>query len=192
MRQHAVSLVAVFLALAVGVVLGSGVLSDSLVAGLRDDKADLRRDLDTARDHTNRAEAHLAAADAFEATIGPRVIRDELVDRTVVVVTTPDADPADLEAVLRLVGAAGGHVTARLALTESFLDAAGADMLRTTIANTVPAGVQLHTGAVDPGSLAGDLLGAVLLTDPATGTPRGTPDERALALSTLRSGGFLA
>ncbi|MGW4246144.1 copper transporter, partial [Nocardia sp. NPDC004722] len=45
--------------------------------------------------------------------------------------------------------------------------------------------------AVDQGSLAGDLLGQVLLADPANGQPRGTAQERGLALETLRGGGFL-
>ncbi|MEU5844430.1 copper transporter [Rhodococcus sp. NPDC047139] len=191
MRHHAVSLVAVFLALAVGIVLGSGVLADSLVSGLRDDKADLRRQVQDAEDRGSRLEAQLLAADGFDATVGPRIVRDELIDRTVLVVTTPDAAPEDVDAVIRTVEDAGGRVTARLALTDSFVDAAGADQLRTTVTNVVPAGVELQTGAVDPGSLAGDLLGAVLLVDPATGQPRSTPEERALALTTLRSGGFV-
>jgi len=55
LRHHAISLAAVFLALAVGVVLGSGLLSDTLVSGLRDDKRQLQDritglDLD---DHTD-------------------------------------------------------------------------------------------------------------------------------------------
>ena len=41
LRQHALSLAAVFLALAVGVVLGSGFLSDTLLSSLRDEKRDL-------------------------------------------------------------------------------------------------------------------------------------------------------
>ena len=107
-------------------------------------------------------------------------------------IATPDTDPADLDAVIRAVEAAGAAVTGRISLTESFVDAAGADQLRTTVTNVVPAGVQLQTGAVDQGSLAGDLLGAVLLVDPANAQPRSTPQERDLALSTLRGGGFVA
>jgi hypothetical protein len=192
MRQHAVSLIAVFLALGLGVVLGSGLLSNSLVAGLRDDKADMGRELQAEHDRANRLDSELRAADDFDTAVAPRVVRDELVDRTVLVVTTPDTDPADLDAVMRTVASAGGTVTGRLSLTESFLDAAGADMLRTTVTNIIPAGVQLQTGAVDPGSLAGDLLGAVMLVDPATDAPRSTPEERELALSALRSGGFIS
>ncbi|MCV7180128.1 copper transporter, partial [Mycolicibacterium sphagni] len=42
LRSHAISLAAVFLALAVGVVLGSGLLSDTLLSGLREEKRDLQ------------------------------------------------------------------------------------------------------------------------------------------------------
>ena len=191
MRHHAVSLVAVFLALAVGIVLGSGLLSSSLVTGLRDDKAEMRQELQDAEDRAALLDGQLLAADGFDATVAPRVVRDALTDRTVLVVTTPDADPGDVDALIRTVGDAGGRVTGRLALTDSFVGAAGADQLRTTVTNVIPAGVELQTGAVDPGSLAGDLLGAVLLVDPATGQPRSTPEERALALTTLRSGGYI-
>jgi len=46
MRQHAISIAAIFLALAIGVVLGSGMLSSGLLSGLRDDKADLQNEIE--------------------------------------------------------------------------------------------------------------------------------------------------
>jgi hypothetical protein len=64
--------------------------------------------------------------------------------------------------------------------------------MRTTITNVIPAGAQMRTGAVDQGSMAGDLLGLVLLLDPTNSQPRSTPQELSLALETLRGGGFLA
>ncbi len=38
LRSHAISLAAVFLALAIGIALGSGLLSNTVLSGLRDDK----------------------------------------------------------------------------------------------------------------------------------------------------------
>jgi hypothetical protein len=55
----------------------------------------------------------------------------------------------------------------------------------------IPPGVQLRTGAVDQGSLAGDLLGSVLLLDAASAQPQSSPQDTALALETLRGGGFV-
>lgn len=47
LRQHAVSLAAVFLALAMGVVLGSGFFSDTLLSSLRSEAGPLRRSTDS-------------------------------------------------------------------------------------------------------------------------------------------------
>ncbi len=191
-RQHAVSIAAIFLALAVGVVLGSGTLSDSLLSGMRDDKTALQNRINELDEQNNQLTGQLAAGDGFDAAVGGRVVRDALAQRTVVVITTPDADPGDLDGITRLIGAAGGTVTGRVSLTESFVDAANGDQLRTSVTNVIPAGIQLRTGVVDQGSLAGDLLGSVLLLNAQTAQPQSTPEELALALDTLRAGGFIA
>lgn len=190
-RQHAISLAAVFLALAVGVVLGSGTLSGGLLSGLRDDKSDLQNQVNALHEKNNQQAEQLTAADNFDAAVSGRAVRDALGQRSVVLVTTPDADPGDLDAVTQLIGAAGGSVTGRVSLTDSFVDAANSDQLRTTVTNVIPAGVQLRTGAVDQGSLAGDLLGSVLLLNAQTAQPQSTPEELTLALEALRAGGFV-
>ncbi|SFA61385.1 Copper transport outer membrane protein, MctB [Rhodococcoides kroppenstedtii] len=191
LRQHTVSLIAVFLALAVGVVLGSGLLSGRVLSGLRDDRDDLQSQVDDLESTNNALGERLNAADGFDDAVATRVVAGALADRSVVVITTPDADPADVDGVSRLIGDAGGRISGRVGLTEAFVSAASGDDLRTRLTNVVPAGAQLRTGAVDQGSLAGDLLGTVLLLDPASAQPQSTPDELALALDTLRGGGFL-
>jgi hypothetical protein len=191
LRQHAISIAAIFLALAIGVVLGSGLLSSGLVSGLRDDKVDLQNDIEKANERNNQLTEQLNSADGFDSAVADRVVADALAGRTVVVVTTPDADPADLDGVNRMIGAAGGSVTGRVSLTDSFVDATGGDRLRTVVNNVIPAGVTLKTGAVDQGSLAGDLLGSVVLLGKETGQPQSSPQERALALETLRGAGFI-
>lgn len=149
MRQHAISIAAIFLALAIGVVLGSGMLSSGLLSGLRDDKADLQNEIEDLNQQSNQLQQQLNSADGFDAAVGGRVVRDSLAGRTVVVITAPDADPGDLDGVNRLVTAAGGAVTGRVSLTDSFVDATGGDRLRTVVTNVIPAGITLKTGAVD-------------------------------------------
>lgn len=192
MRQHAISIAAIFLALAIGVVLGSGLLSNGMLSGLRDDKAELQDEIENLEQTNNRLGEQLTAADGFDSAVSDRILRDVLAQRSVVVVTTPDADAGQLDGIQRLVGQAGGSITGRIALTPSFVDAANGDQLRTLVTNVIPAGIQLRTGAVDQGSIAGDLLGSVLLLNPQTAQPQSTPEERALALDTLRGGGFIA
>lgn len=192
MRQHAISIAAIFVALAIGVVLGSGLLSSGLVSGLRDDKTDLENEVGALQDSNNQLGEQLNSADGFDSAVSARVVRDALLDRSVVVITTPDADPGDVDGVTRSIEASGAAVTGRVSLTDSFVSAASGDDLRTRLTNVVPAGVQLRTGAVDQGSLAGDLLGSVLLLNAQTAEPQSTPEELSLALETLRSGGFIA
>ncbi|MBF6215242.1 copper transporter [Nocardia puris] len=192
LRQHAISIVAIFLALAIGVVLGSQTLAADLLSGLRADKTDLRQQVDTLGDQNRRLTDELNAADRFIEGAGGRILGGALAQRSVVVFTTPDADPADVEAVSQGLATSGATVTGRIALTDAFTDATEGDRLRTAITNVIPAGAQLRTGGVDQGSIAGDLLGMVLLLDPANAQPRGTDQERALVLETLRGGGFLA
>ncbi len=191
LRQHAISIAAIFLALAVGVVLGSQTLASSVLGGLRDDKSDLQRQVDDLEGANNALRLQLQAADNFDAATGGRVVKDALAKRTVVVFTTPDADSADVQGVTDLVAAAGGSVTGRIGLTDAFLDVANADRLRTTVTNVVPAGAQLKTGAVDQGSLSGDLVGLVSLLNALDAKPQGSPEEIALALGSLRNAGFL-
>lgn len=192
MRQHAISIAAIFVALAIGVVLGSGLLSSGLVSGLRDDKTDLENQVGALQNTNNQLGEQLNAADGFDAAVSGRVVRDALLDRSVVVITTPDADPGDVDGITRSIEASGAAVTGRVSLTDSFVSAASGDDLRTRLTNVVPAGIQLRTGAIDQGSMAGDLLGSVLLLDAQTAEPQSSPEELALALETLRSGGFIA
>ncbi|HEX2401093.1 MAG TPA: copper transporter, partial [Mycobacterium sp.] len=78
LRTHAISLAAVFLALAVGVVLGSGLLSNTLLSGLRDDKHELQNQINTLTDDKNALNEKLNAAGEFDAQMAPRILHDTL------------------------------------------------------------------------------------------------------------------
>lgn len=192
LRQHAISIAAIFLALAIGVVLGSQTLAADMLSGLRSDKEDLSGQVDTLTSRNEQLTGQLDAADGFIAESAGRILGGTLADRSVVVFSTPDADPADIDGVSAALETAGAAVTGRIALTDAFVDAGEGDRMRSALTNVVPAGAQLRTGAVDQSSMAGDLLGLTLLLDPATGAPRSTEPELALVLETLRGGGFLA
>ncbi|MEV0336433.1 copper transporter [Nocardia sp. NPDC050717] len=192
LRQHAISIAAIFLALAVGVVLGSQTLAADMLSGLRSDKGELSGQVEALTARNEQLTGQLDAADRFLAGSAGRILGGTLADRSVVVFSTPDADPGDIDGVSRALETAGAAVTGRIALTESFVDAGEGDRMRSALTNIVPAGAQLRTGAVDQGSMAGDLLGLTLLLDPASNQPRSTEPELALVLETLRGGGFLA
>ena len=192
LRSHAISLAAVFLALAIGVMLGSGLLSNTLLSGLRDDKTELQTQIDDLTEEKNALNERLSAAGDFDSQMSPRILRDALKEKSVVVFRTPDAADDDVDALTRYVGTAGGTVTGTIALTQEFVDANSAEKLLSVVNSPiVPAGRQLSTKLVDQGSQAGDLLGLSLLRgkDPAAA---GVDDaQRDTVLATLRDTGFL-
>ena len=191
LRQHAFSLAAVFLALAVGVVLGSGFLSDTLLSSLRDEKRDLYTQIDGLNDQKNVLTEKLSAANNFDNQLVGRIVHDALGAKTVVVFRTPDAKDDDVAAVSKIVGQAGGTVTGTVSLTQEFVDANSGEKLRTVVNSSIlPAGAQLSTKLVDQGSQAGDLLGITLLLNPNP-TPAVEDVQRDTVLAALRDTGFI-
>jgi outer membrane murein-binding lipoprotein Lpp len=93
-----ISIAAVFLALALGVVLGSTAISDRLLSGLSSNRDDLGRQVSDLQAERNALNAQLANADVFGAAVGPRIVSGALRGRSVVFVTTADAAPADRDA----------------------------------------------------------------------------------------------
>ncbi len=191
LRQHAFSLAAVFLALAVGVVLGSGFLSDTLLSSLRDEKRDLYTQINGLNDQKNVLTEKLSAANNFDNQLVSRIVHDALGGKTVVIFRTPDAKDDDVAAVSKIVGQAGGAVTGTVSLTQEFVDANSAEKLRTVVNSSIlPAGTQLSTKLVDQGSQAGDLLGITLLINPNP-TPAVEDVQRDTVLAALRDTGFI-
>jgi hypothetical protein len=190
LRYHVISIAAVFLALALGVVLGSTAISDRLLSGLSSNRDDLGRQVSDLQAERNALNAQLANADVFGAAVGPRIVSGALRGRSVVFVTTADAAPADRDALTGLLSSAGATVTGDLQLTDAFTDPARSDQLSELSTRLLPAGLRLPT-ASDAGTLAGGLLGSLLLINPNNGKAQATPAETTAVLAGLGDGGFV-
>ena len=70
LRQHAISLAAVFLALAVGVLLGSGVLSNTMLSGLRNESRNLHDQITALNDQKNVLNGKLGFCQRLRRTDG--------------------------------------------------------------------------------------------------------------------------
>ncbi|KKW62558.1 copper transporter [Mycolicibacterium elephantis] len=192
LRTHAISLAAVFLALAIGVALGSGLLSNTVLSGLQDDKRDLQVKIDTLNTDKNALNEKLGAVEEFDAQMSPRILRDTMKDKSVVLFRTPDAADGDVDALTRLIGQAGATVTGTIELTQEFVTANSADKLLSVVNSPiVPAGKQLSTTSVDQGSQAGDLLGITLLINKDPKVAPVDDAQRETVLATLRDTGFI-
>jgi hypothetical protein len=192
-RQHAISLAAVFLALAVGVVLGSGFLSNTLVSGLRDETKNLHKQIDGLNGEKTALNAKLSSANAFDTQLAGRMVHDALNGKSLIVFRAPDAKDEDVDAVEKIVSQAGGAVTGTVALTQEFVDANSAEKLHSVVNSSIlPAGAQLSTKLVDQGSQAGDLLGIALLINRDPAVPPVDDPQRDTVLAALRDTGFIA
>lgn len=162
-RYHVVSLAAVFLALALGVLLGvtqlSGAVSDDLrgqVSRLDTDKRDLQGELRTLQ---GRAKSD----DTVTAALAPKLVAGMLRDAKVVLVATPQAADTTVEGVQQAVEQAGGKVTGRVQLTDDYTDPRRAADAKAYVAGGgQPAGFQLPESE-DAGVLSGALLAYGLL-----------------------------
>ncbi|POX96998.1 channel-forming protein [Mycobacterium kansasii] len=195
LRQHAISLAAVFLALAIGVVLGSGFFSDTLLSSLRNEKRDLAAQISGLNDQRNALNEKLSAANTFDNQVLGRIVHDALAGKAVVIFRTPDAKDDDVAMVSKIVGQAGGSVTGTVSLTQEFVEANSAEKLRSVVNSSIlPAGTQLSTKLVDQGSQAGDLLGIALLSPVNPANPPAPPvddAQRDTVLAALRETGFI-
>ena len=145
-RYHLVSIIAVFLALAVGIVLGTaalnGPIQDNLnanISRLTEDKRVLQQDVEQLR-------AQVGAGDQFATAVGPGVVDDVLPDRRVLLVTTAQTPPALVEQVTPLLTEAGAQVTGTLRLQPALSDPEQAGLVEDLVAEVVPAGVELPDG----------------------------------------------
>ena len=108
-RYHLVSIISVFLALAVGIVLGAGPLQANLGDQLSDQVAALRTEKQGLNDKLTTSEKLVDASDEFATAVQPRVVGGRLTGHRVVVVVMPSADGTmvkNLEEVVRQSGAA--------------------------------------------------------------------------------------
>ena len=192
LRQHAISLAAVFVALAIGVVLGSGFLSNTVLSGMRDESRNLHGQINALNDQKNALNQKLSSADAFDSEMAGRMVHDALNGKSVVIFRSPDAKDDDVDAVSKLVGQSGGAVTGTVSLTQEFVDANSAEKLRSVVNSSIlPAGAQLSTKLVDQGSQAGDLLGIALLINRDPAVPTVDDPQRDTVLAALRDTGFI-
>lgn len=123
-RYHLVSLVSVFLALALGIILGAGPLQNSIGDTLSGQVETLRTSQDEARAELALTQTQLEGSEAALNLAGEQLLPGTLTDRNVALVVLPgtNADVVDgLEAELELSGA---KISAQVKLTASFADSA--------------------------------------------------------------------
>ncbi|MEU8243302.1 copper transporter [Actinoplanes missouriensis] len=120
-RYHVVSLTAVFLALAIGLVVGTAALNGPVSENLRTNLEALKKDNDVRRDQVNQLREELNSGQDFATQVAPVVLAGKLATRKIAVVSMPGADES-ADGVVKMLTVAGATLTARVGLEEKFFD----------------------------------------------------------------------
>ncbi|MFP5299202.1 MAG: copper transporter [Actinomycetota bacterium] len=133
-RYHLVSIVAVLLALSVGVILGTGALGGPLLEDIDRNVEDLRDTNGRLQEDLNQVRARLETEQAFSAEAEPFVLQGWLEGREVVVVEIAGTDGGVADRFRNAVGTAGGSVAATVEIQDRFALADETDTDRLALA----------------------------------------------------------
>jgi Copper transport outer membrane protein, MctB len=186
LRYHIVSLVAVFLALALGIVVGSTVLQEGTVSVLRATSDRVRAESDQNSRENLALKQEISRLQSFGATVLPELVQDRLEGRSVVLVDTDKVDSGMRDSVRKVLEDAGGTVDGQITFADERL-ALGADADRTAM------GRLLAVDAGAPEVLRGELVKrlAERLATPSA-MPRDDNQRASDVLTSLQDGDFLA
>jgi hypothetical protein len=120
-RYHVVSLTAVFLALAIGLVVGTAALNGPVADSLKDQVQALNRDNSNLRDQQNQYRDELNRAQDFATEVSPALLNGKLTGRRILVVALPGTqDHADQ--VISMLTVAGAEISAKVTVQDKFFE----------------------------------------------------------------------
>jgi len=121
-RYHVVSLAAVFLALAIGLVVGTTALNGPIADSLKVQLTALKNDNSNYRDQANQYRDQLSRTGDFAAEIAPSLLTGKLTGRKVLLVVLPGGSDY-LDGVTAMLNTAGAKITAKVTIQDKFFDA---------------------------------------------------------------------
>ncbi|MDT0303128.1 copper transporter [Streptomonospora wellingtoniae] len=193
-RYHLVSVIAVFLALTVGIALG-GALLRPLTAARGAGDPEPSNEAERPRSGEDLAERLSTGGDRLADAYAGAILHDRLAGVGVAVVEAPGTDRKLREGVVERIEQAGGSVPGRLTLADTYVEAGEAVFVR-ELTEQLAADAGLPQGSTY--DRAGALLGDALLRsggEPAeggSGSDAGSDFDAAAALAGFAEGGLLS
>jgi len=175
-RYHLVSIVAVFLALAIGIVLGSTELQGPTYNFLSHTTAKLQNQLDQATSQRDAAQQQASEDEAYAQAVEPAVLHDLLTGQQLLIVAEPGAQSSVVSGISTAATDAGAHITGQINLASKFFDTSGTtqDSLNTTtLAVAQAANIMLDTSATYQ-QQAAQVIASEILTTSAGSTSAGS------------------
>lgn len=180
-RYHLVSLISVFLALAVGIVLGAGPLRDTLGDQLSGQVEQLRTEQDTLRGQVDELEASNDQLASFISGVGPQIVSGALAGQDVAVITDDDSTRGSVSALGTLLEDAGAGTTSPVALGATLWDPAEGDARDEAVADVeeIAPGALISQGADDATApTSSERLATLVVTLLSADDPAGLTDTQ--------------
>jgi hypothetical protein len=194
-RYHLVSIIAVFLALAIGLAIGANLLPEATEAALKKAANTVTGQNKSLSQQVRNLQQQDSANQAFAQAAAGRLLGHLLDDQHVVLVTAPNSDGGVISGVTDAVQKAGGTVTGQVAFQPQFFDSSDATQskLNQLAQSLAPdAGVSLDSpqsgDAVAGQEQAAKVLAAAIVSKDGVGL---TPTQDQAVLGGFGQGGYL-
>lgn len=186
-RYHLVSIIAIFLALAVGIVLGTTALNGPAAQDLRNRVRNLSSDKNDLRGQKDTLQQQLDADGRFISTVTPALVAGKLKGQRVAVLSAPGVRGGLRTDVIGALRTAGATVSPQLQLTSDWVDPAQDRSLDDLVTRLTAAGGDVPTGSGSERAAA-ELADGVLARSGST-----APSTRRVAgtVAAYQRAGFL-
>ena len=134
-RYHATSLIAVFLALAIGILIGAEFGGDALTSTRKNLERSLTGNLQDARQRADELNGKLGRSDEFASRVYPALVRDRLAGKRIGVVALGDLPGETSAAIEDALGPTGARLVGIGVVREPVdLNALAGDLAKTRLA----------------------------------------------------------
>lgn len=160
-RYHLVSLISVFLALAIGIVLGAGPLRETIGESLTGQVDKLRADRNQLSSELSQSRQDLANQDTYVQVLATSALREKLKEQKIALVTTGKTNAQDVTLVSQMIEAAGGKVVSTATIGSNWLTSNKAkyrEALAGQVVQYLPQGSAATTGEETLAHALGSLL----------------------------------
>jgi Copper transport outer membrane protein, MctB len=192
-RYHLVSIVAVFLALGVGLLLGATALRPATLEVLQNQSKRQHKQIETYIGLNSQQARQLAANDQFAQANAPQLLRQLLAGQRVVMVEAPGASSQVTSGIMQALTEADATVTGQVQLSSKFFDftPASQEQLEQVAEHFAPFGLTLRGR---PLGQASNVLASAILTKDGPGQPvAGQRDSASTELlNGFQAAGFLS
>ena len=188
-RYHVVSLTAVFLALAIGLVVGTAALNGPVADQLADQVGVLGQQNQELRDRVNHLNNDVEQREEFATQVAPVVLANKLVGDRVLVISVPSGRDHVQGVIDMLDEAAGATVVGQVDLEDKFTDpthnAELLDLAHLRLPSNIDPNVPTNSDGVESSAA---LLATVLLDH----SPALTAEDLRTVLNAYRDEGYLS